>query len=105
MLFLPSLPHVVFVCVHHVGLSLVNSPIARILGQIVESLYSVKQVVPSRHMENTRIENLLDAFYLELPEYLKWDLSGDTTAHVPPPHVLTLNMQYWNTVLLLHRPL
>ena len=105
MLFLPSLPHAAFVCVHHADLSFVDSPTAKILGQIIESLYSVKQVVPSRHMESARIENSLDTFYLELPEYLKWGLSGDTMAQVPPPHILTLNMQYWNTVLLLHRPL
>jgi hypothetical protein len=76
---------------------------ASILGQIVESLYSLKQVVPSRHAEAARIEKQLDRFYMDLPHFLKFD--GSTQSPPPPPHVLTFNMQYWNTVLLLHRPL
>lgn len=76
---------------------------ASILGQIVETLYSVKQVVHSRHAEANRLEEQLEAFYLELPAYLKCDLSN-APMPIPPPHVLTLNMMYWNAVLLVHRP-
>jgi hypothetical protein len=76
---------------------------ASILGQVVESLYSVRQVVHSRHVEANRLEEHLEAFYLELPAYLKYDASNPATP-IPPPHVLTLNMMYWNAVLLVHRP-
>jgi hypothetical protein len=76
---------------------------ASILGQVVETLYSVKQVVHSRHAEANRLEEQLEAFYLELPAYLKYDASNSAMP-VPPPHVLTLNMMYWNAVLLVHRP-
>ena len=78
---------------------------ASILGQIVESLYSVKQAVPSRHQEASRIEEALEALYLDLPSYLKIDLSSGIPRNLPPPHVVVLNMQYWNAILLLHRPL
>lgn len=77
---------------------------ASILGHVVESLYSVKQVVHSRHAEAAKLEDQLEAFYLDLPQYLKYDTSNPL-APVPPPHVLTLNMGYWNAVLLVHRPL
>ena len=76
---------------------------ASILGQIVETLYSVRQVVHSRHAEANRLEGQLEAFYLELPAYLKYDASNSAMP-IPPPHVLTLNMMYWNAVLLVHRP-
>ncbi|PVG01630.1 hypothetical protein CPB86DRAFT_871039 [Serendipita vermifera] len=78
--------------------------LSSILGQIIESLYSVKQVVRSRHTEANRLEEILDRFYLDLPESLKCDFTNGAPAELPPPHVLTLNMQYWNAVLLLHRP-
>ncbi|CAG7850422.1 SubName: Full=Uncharacterized protein {ECO:0000313/EMBL:CCA69624.1} [Serendipita indica DSM 11827] len=80
------------------------SRLSSILGQIVESLYSVKQVVPSRHHEASRIEEALEALYLELPTYLKVDLSSGIPRNLPPPHIVVLNMQYWNAILLLHRP-
>ena len=77
---------------------------ASILGQIVETLYSVKPVLTSRHHEATKLEEQLDTFYLDLPAYLKYDASKPGSP-IPPPHVLTLNMMYWNAVLLVHRPL
>lgn len=94
-----------YVCAYSIvaNLPLTQAFSAGILGQIVESLYSVKQVVPSRHAEAARIEKQLDKFYLDLPPFLKFD--GSSHLPPPPPHILTFNMQYWNTVLLLHRPL
>jgi hypothetical protein len=79
--------------------------LASILGQVIESLYSVKQIIRSRHTEANRLEEILDHFYLDLPEALKCDFTNNPPSEIPPPHVLTLNMQYWNAVLLLHRPL
>ncbi|KIM22896.1 hypothetical protein M408DRAFT_28343 [Serendipita vermifera MAFF 305830] len=79
------------------------SLIPSMLGQVVEALYSVKQMVHSRHQEALKLEEQLETFYLDLPTYLKYDAANPSTP-VPPPHVLTLNMQYWNTVLLVHRP-
>jgi hypothetical protein len=79
-------------------LLILPSSTAGLLGKIVESLYAVRPVA-SRHAEATRIEAALDKWYIELPEHLRLDPSSS------PPHVLTLHMQYWCVVLLLHRPL
>lgn len=61
-----------------------------------------------KHVE---LEGILDRWYFELPVHLRYECSGKSKggagggAGVPLPHVLTLHMQYWCAVLLLHRPL
>ena len=83
-----------------------NESIAAIIGQILEALYSVRQAVPSRHAEAARLEEVLDKWLLELPDHLKLDINSIKNGAPPPaPHILVLHMQYWNAVLLLHRPL
>lgn len=67
---------------------------------IVQTIYAVKEVT-SRTLEAVQLEQTLDRWYLGLPEHLRY-VPG---AVVPPPHVLTLHMQYWCAVLLVHRPL
>ncbi|KAG8835837.1 hypothetical protein FRC17_000801 [Serendipita sp. 399] len=89
---------------HTIACLRASARLSSILGRIVETLYSVKQVIPSRHQEASRIEELLDALFLELPPFLKVDLSAGAVTQLPPPHILVFNMQYWNAVLLLHRP-
>lgn len=79
----------------------------------------------SRHHASVQLDKMLDKWYLELPEYLQLPSTmlgvrtatnhvadeGSTSgeggggAKLPPPHVLTLHMMYWCSVLLLHRPL
>lgn len=59
----------------------------------------------SRTTELAHLEELLEKWYLELPERLRFDPLTTSQTRVPPPHVLTLHMQYWCTALLLHRPL
>lgn len=76
---------------------------AGILSKIVQSIYAVRPV-SSRHAESIILEGLLDKWYIELPEHLRYD-PGSTKHPIPPPHILTLHMQYWCAVLLLHRPL
>ncbi|KAF9809457.1 hypothetical protein IEO21_07383 [Rhodonia placenta] len=53
--------------------------------------------------EFSRFEKLLSKWYLDLPDYLRHDPAASKNA-APLPHILTLHMQYWCTVLLLHRP-
>jgi hypothetical protein len=80
--------------------------LAFIMGQILEGLYSIKQAVPSRHGEAARLEEALDKWLLVLPDHLKLDINSIKNGAPPPaPHILVLHMQYWNAVLLLHRPL
>jgi len=76
--------------------------IAGILSMIVQSIYAVRPV-SSRHAESTVLEGLLDKWYIELPEHLRYEPSSSKST--PLPNVLTLHMQYWCAVLLLHRPL
>ncbi|TFK71119.1 hypothetical protein BDN72DRAFT_479127 [Pluteus cervinus] len=73
-----------------------------ILSRIVQTIYAVRPGM-SRHAESVVMEGLLDKWYIELPEHLRYD---PVTTKVPilPPHILTLHMQYWCAVLLLHRP-
>ncbi|RXW19674.1 hypothetical protein EST38_g6187 [Candolleomyces aberdarensis] len=79
-----------------------SSSLSGILSTIVQAIYAVRPV-SSRHAESTVLEGLLDKWYLELPEHLRYDPNG--VNKVPPlPHILTLHMQYWCAVLLLHRP-
>ena len=89
-----------------VGLRSSNEFIAAIMGQVLEALYSIKQAVPSRHAEAARLEEVLDKWLLALPDHLKLDINSIKNGAAPPaPHILILHMQYWNAVLLLHRPL
>ncbi len=69
----------------------------------IQSIYPIRPHT-FRHEELTRTEQLLDKWYIELPEHLRFDPSSPKYLS-QPPHVLTLHMQYWCTVLLLHRPL
>ncbi|CDO71521.1 hypothetical protein BN946_scf184910.g20 [Trametes cinnabarina] len=72
-------------------------------GQICQSIYAIKPAT-SRPAELARLDSLLTKWSLELPEHLRFDPAAPKLPP-PPPHVLTLHMQYWCTVLLLHRPL
>ncbi|TFK29468.1 hypothetical protein FA15DRAFT_752599 [Coprinopsis marcescibilis] len=79
-----------------------SSTLSGILSTIVQAIYAVRPV-SSRHAESLVLEGLLDKWYLELPEQLRYD-SNAPNKQTPLPHILTLHMQYWCAVLLLHRP-
>lgn len=83
--------------------SSVGSVTAIILSMIMQCLYAIKAPV-YRQSEFSRFEKLLSKWYLDLPDYLRHDPAASKNA-APLPHILTLHMQYWCTVLLLHRPL
>lgn len=76
---------------------------AGILGRIVQAIYAVR-IASNRLVESVVLEGLLDKWYIELPNHLRFE-PGLSKRPVPPPHILTLHMQYWCAVLLLHRPL
>ncbi|KAF9012001.1 fungal-specific transcription factor domain-containing protein [Cyathus striatus] len=79
-----------------------SSSLSGILSMIVQGIYAVRPV-SSRHAESKVLEGLLDKWYIELPEHLRYE-PGSSKLPTPVPHVLTLHMQYWCAVLLLHRP-
>ncbi|KAG6865247.1 hypothetical protein C0991_004128 [Blastosporella zonata] len=88
---------------HYYMLDLIRLFKAGILALIVQSIYAIR-LSSSRHSEAQFLESMLDKWYISLPESLRYEV-GSTKRPTPPPHVLTLHMQYWCAVLLLHRPL
>ncbi|EJD52017.1 hypothetical protein AURDEDRAFT_158861 [Auricularia subglabra TFB-10046 SS5] len=78
--------------------------LASLISCIVQSLYSIRSPnSAARQAEADNLEKRLDKWYLELPDHLRYDPSVRKLP-IPPPHVMTLNMNYWTAVLLLHRP-
>ncbi|KAI0634003.1 fungal-specific transcription factor domain-containing protein [Trametes polyzona] len=73
-----------------------------ILSQICQSIYAIKPPA-SRPAELARLDSMLTKWSLELPEHLRFDPASPKSPP-PPPNILTLHMQYWCTILLLHRP-
>ncbi|TBU22427.1 fungal-specific transcription factor domain-containing protein [Dichomitus squalens] len=79
-----------------------SAKLSLVLSQICQSIYAIKPAV-NRPSELTRLDSQLTKWCLELPESLRFDPASPKNPP-PPPHILTLHMQYWCTVLLLHRP-
>ncbi|KAK0500008.1 fungal-specific transcription factor domain-containing protein [Armillaria luteobubalina] len=79
-----------------------SATLSSIISMIVQTIYAVRPV-SSRHVESVYLESMLDKWYLELPVHLQHD-TVSLKHPAPLPHVLTLHMQYWCAVLLLHRP-
>ncbi|CAK5278863.1 unnamed protein product [Mycena citricolor] len=77
-----------------------SARLSNILGRVVESIYALKPA-SSRHSELVVLDAELDKWRISLPSHLQ-HVPGSRPA--PLPHVLTLHMQYWCAVLLLHRP-
>ncbi|KAF7978567.1 hypothetical protein HWV62_45496 [Athelia sp. TMB] len=73
-----------------------STTLSIITGRIVLGVYGLKPGL-DRSAESVRLEGELDRWLLDLPAPLRYD------AGAPPP-VLILHMQYWCSVLLLHRP-
>ncbi|PPQ69684.1 hypothetical protein CVT25_012922 [Psilocybe cyanescens] len=78
-----------------------SAMLSGILSNIVQSIYAVRPL-SSRHAESAVLEGLLDKWHIELPGHLRCEPSSSKAP--PLPNVLTLHMQYWCAVLLLHRP-
>ncbi|KAF9269506.1 hypothetical protein L218DRAFT_953120 [Marasmius fiardii PR-910] len=71
-----------------------------ILSMIIQTVYAARPAC-DRHGESAFLEGILDKWFHDLPDHLRQEPSSK---NVPLPHVLTLHMQYWSAVLLLHRP-
>jgi hypothetical protein len=88
-------------CVHSTVFRL-NSMSAVILSRILQAIYAIRPDA-SRTGQLVQLEESLEKWFLELPEWLRFDPITKST--IPPPHVMTLHMLYWCSMLLLHRPL
>ncbi|KAL4779966.1 fungal-specific transcription factor domain-containing protein [Aspergillus varians] len=72
-----------------------------ILNDILIELYSRRG--PPDLDKTLRIKRKLDEWRENLPEHLKYD-PYNLPAHCPPPHIMTQNLLYHTTLILLHRP-
>ena len=99
----PNLPDIAPAPSHIISCFGESAKLSIILSMIMQCLYAIKPPA-YRHQELQRFEKMLSKWYLDLPEHLRFDPAAQKTP-VPLPHILTLHMQYWCTVLLLHRPL
>ncbi|THH02019.1 hypothetical protein EW026_g775 [Hermanssonia centrifuga] len=79
-----------------------SAKLSIILSMIMQAIYPIRPH-SFRQTEFARVEQLLDKWFIELPEPLRFDPSSPKYL-TQPPHILTLHMQYWCTVILLHRP-
>ena len=75
-----------------------------IAGEVLTKVYRVSRVnaSPSRKLRE-QVHQRLVQWALELPENL--DYTPKSGKACPAPHILVMHIQYWATVLLLHRPL
>ncbi|KAI0373611.1 hypothetical protein BV20DRAFT_937410 [Pilatotrama ljubarskyi] len=74
-----------------------------ITGEILANVYRVSRAhtVPSRALRQQLYSRLLQ-WALELPDHLNYSVKSARPS--PAPHVLVMHIQYWASVLLLHRP-
>ncbi|EIW53654.1 uncharacterized protein TRAVEDRAFT_174477 [Trametes versicolor FP-101664 SS1] len=93
---LPATPGRILSCFNE------RAKLSVILSQICQSIYAIKPPA-SRPAELVRLDNMLTKWSLDLPEHLRFDPAAPKSPP-PTPNILTLHMQYWCTVLLLHRP-
>ncbi|KAJ7778867.1 fungal-specific transcription factor domain-containing protein [Mycena olivaceomarginata] len=82
-----------------------SARLSGILSQIVQSIYALRPAA-SRHAELVVLDGQLEKWHLALPAHLQHDPARSSRSGVeaPLPQVLTLHLQYWCAVLLLHRP-
>ncbi|EIW62469.1 uncharacterized protein TRAVEDRAFT_160349 [Trametes versicolor FP-101664 SS1] len=75
-----------------------------ITGEVLAKVYRVSRAhtVPPRAIRQELYSRLLQ-WALELPEHLQYNPTASSRP-CPAPHVLIMHVQYWATVLLLHRP-
>lgn len=76
---------------------------AIIMSMIMQTMYPIRPHL-FRFTEFSRLEKLLDRWYYQISDPLRLDPAAAKHTTLPP-HVLTLHLQYWCTVILLHRPL
>ncbi|KAL2846447.1 fungal-specific transcription factor domain-containing protein [Aspergillus pseudoustus] len=81
-----------------------------LISQMMLKLYSPSTANDSQSSPSARaaafveIERKLQQWYRSLPSFLR--ISPDKIPELsPPPHITSLNLMYYNTLILLHRPL
>ncbi|KAM0754933.1 hypothetical protein T439DRAFT_377335 [Meredithblackwellia eburnea MCA 4105] len=77
--------------------------LAVIINRIIANVYAIRVRVLGQSSETllSLLDQSLASWYLALPPHLAYNPAGKK---VPPPHVLSLHLQFYSALILLHRP-
>lgn len=73
-----------------------------VIADILQECYAVGSTTYSEGPN--QLDERLRKWHASLPRHLTIDLDRDEPAVVPPPHVISLHIQYNVSLILLHRP-
>ncbi|BGP14207.1 hypothetical protein JCM10213_005900 [Rhodosporidiobolus nylandii] len=77
--------------------------LAVIINRIISNIYAIRIRVLGQSSETllSLLDQSLASWYLALPPHLQYNPAG---TKVPPPHILALHLQFYSSLILLHRP-
>ncbi|GAA6042703.1 hypothetical protein JCM8097_003755 [Rhodosporidiobolus ruineniae] len=77
--------------------------LAVIINRIISNIYAIRIRVLGQSSETllSLLDQSLASWYLALPPHLQFNPNG---TKVPPPHILSLHLQFYSSLILLHRP-
>lgn len=78
--------------------------LAVLINRIIANIYAIRTRVLGQSSETllTLLDQSLASWYIGLPPHLVYT---PKSKKVPPPHVLSLHLQFYSALILLHRPL
>ncbi|TNY20133.1 fungal-specific transcription factor domain-containing protein [Rhodotorula diobovata] len=77
--------------------------LAVIINRIISNIYAIRIRVLGQSSETllSLLDQSLASWYLALPPHLQYN---PASSKVPPPHILSLHLQFYSSLILLHRP-
>ncbi|ORY73251.1 fungal-specific transcription factor domain-domain-containing protein [Leucosporidium creatinivorum] len=77
--------------------------LAVVINRIIANIYAIRIRVLGQSSETllSLLDQSLASWYLALPPHLAYN---PASKKVPPPHVLSLHLQFYSALILLHRP-
>ncbi|GAA5843186.1 hypothetical protein JCM11251_001678 [Rhodosporidiobolus azoricus] len=77
--------------------------LAVIINRIISNIYAIRIRVLGQSSETllSLLDQSLASWYLALPPHLQYNPAG---TKIPPPHILSLHLQFYSSLILLHRP-
>ncbi|GAA6052521.1 hypothetical protein JCM3770_003807 [Rhodotorula araucariae] len=77
--------------------------LAVIINRIISNIYAIRIRVLGQSSETllSLLDQSLASWYLALPPHLQYN---PASKKVPPPHILSLHLQFYSSLILLHRP-
>ncbi|GAA5982372.1 hypothetical protein JCM11641_006960 [Rhodosporidiobolus odoratus] len=74
-----------------------------IINRIISNIYAIRIRVLGQSSETllSLLDQSLASWFLALPPHLQYNPTG---TKVPPPHILSLHLQFYSSLILLHRP-